>query len=525
MRNDELINSPLNITFDECLAMTNDEFIEWCRELRKLVVYLWDVKGLPPVVGYTNDEIIEQFQKLEYYPTHEFLVKDEYTGNKDVIRNTSSLGNCLSTWFPTMLKTRINYTKDVDKGKSIYDFFAQDELFDRFVKYARRHFRGDSFYVYSNPVRVNDQEYFGILPVCETAKEFLYKFKNKDWGIWFSPKEGTEEYTGYNEKLKNQQYLTIPTEDITSPKEDYPLMFPQSAFNNMKKFVPIHQIRVYKKGQKLFPLGFKAWKVSFCQYAVQYPPLTAKCLYELYTEEFKDKPLIYVWDPSSGWGGRLLGALSVKSDRQISYLGNDPNTDHTIEDVSINIMDTYTKYHDIHRFYCDNVQKGGLIPRPHTTFDFWQLGSEEMQFDPEFQKYKGQISIVFTSPPYFSKELYSQDPEQSCIKFSNYDAWKKGFLEPTLNTAVEWLHNGGYILWNVADVKFDNNMLPLEQDSIDILTKLGMKYIRTHKMGLSQMPGGNRIDPETGLPRAKNFVKVNGIWIKYEPIFVFQKVS
>ena len=42
-------------------------------------------------------------------------------------------------------------------------------------------------------------------------------------------------------------------------------------------------------------------------------------------------------------------------------------------------------------------------------------------------------------------------------------------------------------------------------------------------MALAQMPVGNRVDEETGKPRAKNFCKVNGIWLKYEPIFVFYK--
>jgi hypothetical protein len=66
-------------------------------------------------------------------------------------------------------------------------------------------------------------------------------------------------------------------------------------------------------------------------------------------------------------------------------------------------------------------------------------------------------------------------------------------------------------------------MLPLEKDSKDILESLGMEYKGVLKMSLAQMPGGNRIDSDTGLPKAKNFCKVNGMWLKYEPIFVFYK--
>ena len=53
--------------------------------------------------------------------------------------------------------------------------------------------------------------------------------------------------------------------------------------------------------------------------------------------------------------------------------------------------------------------------------------------------------------------------------------------------------------------------------------ELGFEHVTILKMALAQMPGGNRVDEETGKPRAKNFCKVNGIWLKYEPIFVFRK--
>jgi DNA modification methylase len=157
------------------------------------------------------------------------------------------------------------------------------------------------------------------------------------------------------------------------------------------------------------------------------------------------------------------------------------------------------------------------------TYEIFQLGSEVVRDDSSFQKYKGILDMVFTSPPYFAKEAYSEDPTQSYKKFTGYDAWREGFLRPTLETAVEYLRNDRYLLWNIADAKFGADMLPLEKDSKDILESLGMQFKGVVKMALAQMPGGNRIDPDTGLPKAKNFCKVNGMWLKYEPIFVFYK--
>lgn len=519
-KNTELMESPVNKTFEELLWMSKDEFRQWVIDLRKTVVQLWDEKGQPPRVGYDKSEIIEQFQKLEPFITETFQQLDEYTGERNIVRNTSNLGNAVNQFFPTMMKTRINYTKDPSAGKSIYDFFSKPELLDTFVTYASRHFKRDSFYHYSVPVKVSDTERYPVLPVAATGAKWIQLYENVGfrgrgiWDYWLAPREDASEYTGYNEDLKGQCYLRISEQEI----RDLGALIPDACKTNMRvlKENESYLIRVFEKGQRVFPVGLKAFRVSFCQYAVNFPPLTAKYIYEKYTGRFRHEPNIYVWDPSAGWGGRLLGALAIEDRRHLVYLGNDPNTDH-------NTTPGCTKYHEIVNFYRENVSKGGMWEYPHTDFLFWQKGSEEMQFDKEFQQYRGKISLVFTSPPYFAKEAYSEDPEQSYKKFSQYDLWRDGFLKETLKTAVEWLRPGGYLAWNIADADFGGDILPLEQDSRTILEACGMRYLETVKMSLAQMPGGNRLDPVTGLPKAKNFCKVGGLWLKFEPIFIYQK--
>ena len=208
--------------------------------------------------------------------------------------------------------------------------------------------------------------------------------------------------------------------------------------------------------------------------------------------------------------------LFRSDNRNIHYIGTDPNTDHNTDDGR-------TKYHQVADFFNTETYRGyGLFPKTHT-YEIFQHGSEEIHKDPAFQKYKGKLDFIFTSPPYFAKEAYSDDPEQSYKKFSSYDLWRDGFLRQTLETCYEYLRNDRYLLWNIADVIFDKESLPLEQDSIDILTGMGMIYKGKLKMALASMPGSNRVDPETGLPNTKNFCKVNNLWLKYEPIFVFYK--
>lgn len=517
-KNTELIESSVNKTFEELLWMTPVEFREWVIELRRVVIFLWDEKGQPPRVGYDKSEIIGQFQKMESFITETFEQVDELTGEKNVVRNTSNLGNAVNQFFPGMMKTRINYTKDPSSGKSIYDYFADPLLLDTFVTYASRHFKRDSFYHFSVPIKVSDISRYSVLPVAGTGVEWIHMFESDhwrdrgNWDYWVCPNDEEVSYTGYNEDLKAVKYLRLSLNDIKSLGD----VIPTHCRTNVLEDRTDYTIRVFEKGQKVFPINLKAFRVSFCQYATNFPPLTAKYIYEKYTEKWKKEDTIYVWDPSAGWGGRLLGALSVEDGRHLTYLGNDPNTDH-------NTTPGRTKYHEIADFYGSHVSKGGIFGSPHTELKFWQQGSEEMHYEPDFQQYKGKVSLVFTSPPYFAKERYSEDPAQSCIKFDNYDDWRDGFLKETLKTAYEWLRPGGYLAWNIANATFGGDRLPLQDDSYRMMEDLGLKYVETVKMSLAQMPGGNRLDAITGLPKTENFVKVKGIWLKYEPIMIFRK--
>ena len=79
------------------------------------------------------------------------------------------------------------------------------------------------------------------------------------------------------------------------------------------------------------------------------------------------------------------------------------------------------------------------------------------------------------------------------------------------------LNDDRYILWNIADIKIGKDKYyPLEQDSIDVLTNLGCEYKGKLKMLMTSMVGVDQSN-------VKNCVKVNGRYLKYEPIFLFHK--
>lgn len=528
-RNDYLLESPVNKFFEEILWMTEDEFQAWVREMRKEVVYAWDVLGIPPRVGWDEHDIIEQFKALKSFPISEVLVEDEATGEKNAIRPSTIVGNAANQFFPTMMKTKINYSKDVSEGASIYDHFADDKFLPKVYTYARRHFKRDSFYHHSNPINPNNPTaIFGDedRAPCKTGMEWIEKFLSRaredgtiidgvkgEWSFWLSEKEEESEYTGYDDKLRGVSYLTISKEEFEALKSR---LNPKVYTNiGLKKDPQNYQIRAFLLGQKVFPVGFKAFRISWCQYAVNFPPTAARFLYEEFTKHVPGKATVY--DPSAGWGGRILGAMAAS--RSLHYVGTDPNTDHWIEELGC------TKYAYLADFFNKNVvdnSLSSLFGSDANTYEIFQLGSEVIHNDPRFWKYRGKLDLIFTSPPYFAKEGYSADAEQSCNKFPEYEAWVEGFLRPTLTTCWEYLKSNRYLLFNIADAKFGNDMLPLEGDSIRICKELGFSHVATYKLVLARMPGSNRID-DAGSLKAKNSCVVNGLKMKHEPIFVFHK--
>ena len=451
------------------------------------------------------------------FDVKKFMKREEGADESLCVRNTSRLGSACSQWFPTMMKTKITYSL-TSPPLSIYDFFADDDLFERMIKYSSRHFQRDSYYIFSSHLRANDMK-DSLFP-AETAIEWITQFekdreKYPEWDYWIHGTKMEMSYTGYNELLKSVEFLSMSNAELSSMIAKIPKQCLVNLRDDDPKDDFEYSIRLYKKGQKLFPIAYRAFRTSFSQIASNFPPLTSKLLWEKYTQHLVDKQdKIVVYDPSAGWGGRILGAMTVREDRKIHYVGTDPNPE--LWDGS------ESRHANLAKFFNTESFRGNPFFGKTNTFHMFKEGSENIKNNPEFQKYKGKIDMIFTSPPYFNREVYSADKDQSCNKFAAYESWRDGFLQGTLKTCVEWLKSDRYLLWNISDVKYGKGFLPLEKDSSDILESLGMEYKHTIKMILESMPGSGRID-ENGVPCAKNSVLVAGKWHRYEPIFVWYK--
>jgi DNA-binding transcriptional regulator WhiA len=102
------------------------------------------------------------------------------------------------------------------------------------------------------------------------------------------------------------------------------------------------------------------------------------------------------FDPSMGWGGRLMAARLL----DISYEGCDPQPD------------THVGLNKIAEFV-------GSSATLH------QMKAQDYQFTRRFD-------LGFTSPPFFNKERYG-GTEQSYFEFNRYDSWVTGFLCPLVD--------------------------------------------------------------------------------------------
>jgi hypothetical protein len=527
-----------NTTYHQLLSMTDDEFVDWAKLLRKEVTQQWDERGVPPVIGKNESGIIKSFKKLKANPAHywekDLSGDDESLG---IIKNFNKDASVVNQFFPTMLKTKISVGKSADGGLSIYDHFGDSELEDKFVKIMKRAVKRDSMYSWSrsivnkrdeNPFWNGQSGYDFIKEVYE-GKVFVGKYSDYDI-VLAKVKEDTlgnygtfnAEYVGFGNlylsgeqvrELRDRGYLNnTQLSNLGDIEDGYEL-----ADGTKKTYQ--YLIRWYDKTDGIFPKILQVFRLSCGQPAVNFPALTAKWIYENYTKHIKQTEPLHIYDSSSGWGGRIIGAMSSR--KKIHYVGTDPNPDTFIPELGISRYEYVAKFYNDNCVddYSDTLTNFFEVERQGNTYELFQDGSELIHNNPRFQKYKGKLDIAFTSPPYFNREQYSQDENQSFKAYGEYEDWRDNFLRPTLTTIYEYLKNDRFILWNIADIKIGKTIYyPLEQDSIDILKGLGCEYKGKLKLLMTRMVG---LDPsKTGI---KNSVEHNGKVYKYEPIFVFRK--
>ena len=437
-----------NITYDEIQNFSFPQLSKWVDDLRNEIVGLWD-SGNPPIIGKSKEDVIKSFKKLKDYPIDNFIFEDKnYPHILGFIRNYTKVP--CNQFFPSMYSTKI------DNQPSIKDFFYEDGLKRRFKRHIVRNVRFDGMYSFSkyltNPNGQSDVDYF----------QKWRKGLNGTIGFYLEP---------VNQGEDNGSHDNLYIDTKTSKKLLKRGVLDSFDFRNVMDFESTepsgYMVRQYEKKKKVIPSLLQVFRIGLgTQPAVNFPPLTARWIYEKFLTKNESH---IVWDMCSGWGGRLLGSLS--SNRKIKYIGTDVNT---------NNKGCYEELGEFYNRECDG----------ENTYEIYYEGAEVIHKNKSFQKYKGELSMCFTSPPYFHRERYSEDEEQSCKRFPNYRDWLNGFMKPMVKNCWDYLKPQGYLIINIADIKMgENNFIPLEQDTIGLSIQQGFNYVGRYDMVMARMVG------------------------------------
>jgi 16S rRNA G966 N2-methylase RsmD len=188
------------------------------------------------------------------------------------------------------------------------------------------------------------------------------------------------------------------------------------------------------------------------QEVANFIPTIAKAIYEYYCPIQNAKIL----DWSAGFGGRLVGAMSSKYN--YFYYGIDPATE------TMNALKKLTKFLNVE----DRVV---LIQKP---FEDCDKDLKDNYFD-----------FAFTSPPYFNKEEYSDEPTQAFKRYPEFEIWKEKFLFKSMQILYKKLKPNTLNAVNIANIKEGNKVLDLEGALKDCAKRAGFKYIGFKRMLVS----------------------------------------
>lgn len=176
-----------------------------------------------------------------------------------------------------------------------------------------------------------------------------------------------------------------------------------------------------------------------------FPPSVAKSIYDLYGDSGNGRSVL---DFCSGYGGRLLGFWFSKS--FTSYTGIDPNTSIPYSDMIDWLQERYptTKTVRMINKCAEDVNYTKII------------GSN-------------RVDLIFTSPPYFDIELYSEDQTQSYKRYPKYDEWLNKFLFKVIDMTTQYLSSNGRLIINIKDINKNDTV----EQMIHFVTKdLKLKY-------------------------------------------------
>jgi hypothetical protein len=188
-----------------------------------------------------------------------------------------------------------------------------------------------------------------------------------------------------------------------------------------------------------------------------FKPMNARAVWEYICPVWRGRVL----DFSSGYGGRMLGAMT--SNLRYHYTGIDPNT----------------------RTFRGLEALGELLTEQNLGAGYSMncVPSEEFDIEP------GSYDAAFSSPPYFNLETYTDETTQCMNRYTNLVAWFDGYVAPTLKMVHRGLDRDGIYAVNIADYKNGKEQFAIVEQWKTLSEKIGFEYCEQIDMILNVRPG------------------------------------
>ena len=177
---------------------------------------------------------------------------------------------------------------------------------------------------------------------------------------------------------------------------------------------------------------------------VNFSPMRAKIIFEHYCPKNGT-----IYDYSAGYGGRILGALC--SQQNFKYIAVEPNSN---------------TYYNLKRL-------GAYIEKAlnkENSYNIYNLCSEK------FQPQSESIDFIFSCPPFFKKEVYSNEITQSIHSYPEYQDWLENYVRPTVRNSFIALKEKGVYGVDILNYTYCGKTYTLIEDWIRIAKEEGFIY-------------------------------------------------